>query len=183
MKRARAEVVEIRKEEARNALSILGVAAAETFCLDQADGELSDLMPMRREEVVAALVARLEELQPGEVCVPHRTDNHPDHRAAYTLTREALALWGQPVTLLEYPVWLFWWRNIPSLDLKPHELAGARRLPLAASCAKKQAAVLAYASQAAILPPGFLDLKLTPFWHGLLRHRQPGRPRLEVFVA
>jgi LmbE family N-acetylglucosaminyl deacetylase len=98
---ARAELPGVRTEEARAAMEVLGVPAANLWFLDLPDGELGregiPLFERLRELIVA--------LEPDHLFVPFRFDRHPDHlavnRAARRIVREAQT----PIEVLEYFVY------------------------------------------------------------------------------
>lgn len=100
-----AELVAIRKAEAKNAARELGLESCEF--LDFPDGELR-----QHEAVASATIGRIiASFRPDEIYVPHRSDRQPDHEATYRIVCAALAGHTQPVTIFEYPVWL--WHSWP----------------------------------------------------------------------
>lgn len=148
-------LIEVRRQEARQALNILGVEPSAVHFLDQCDATLRSLSPLQRRQVIEAITDLLHFLRPAEVYVPHRADRHcfGDHEATYELVQEAINRSAIQVELLQYPVWLLW--QPPLLfDLKPRELAGARRLSIKSVRLKKRRAIGVYQSQT--FPQGFL---------------------------
>jgi LmbE family N-acetylglucosaminyl deacetylase len=91
-----------RRAEAREALRILGVedGAAEHWSLpDQGLAHLAD-----GDRVVASLSAAFESFAPTVIVTPSARDLHPDHVAAASLVRRAMAKSGQDIAHLVYRV-------------------------------------------------------------------------------
>ena len=149
------KIIQIRKQEAVTALSILGVESSEIYFLDKADGSLRDLEALQRQQTIEEIAELLHKYKPGEVYVPHQKDCHQDHEAAYTLVKEAIAIAQIEVELLEYAIWLFW-RAPLFIMLKLQDIANAYRLSIAAVKDKKKKAIASYSSQLEGLPPGFI---------------------------
>ena len=146
---------EVRRQEALAALRILGVPETGITFLSQPDFGLRTLPPQPREELLERLTDLLREFQPEEVYVPHRHDRHPDHEEAFILARASLERTGLRPDIWQYPIWLFWWKNWPFLQVKARDLAHAYRLPLGVAHEQKKRAIAAYQSQMPILPRGF----------------------------
>jgi LmbE family N-acetylglucosaminyl deacetylase len=92
------EARQIREAEARRAAKVLGITALEFLRLP--DWHL--------EEHVAAAASllsdRLRNWAPATVYVPHASEWHPDHRAAFRIVQEARV--GVPeLKVLQYEVW------------------------------------------------------------------------------
>ena len=68
-------------------------------------GTLGELTNAEREKTVADLSALLRDFAPEEMFVPHRTDRHKDHEAAFALLQQARA--GAAVHQVEYVIWHF----------------------------------------------------------------------------
>ena len=68
------ETIAIRKEEARQAASVIG---ADYYCLDQRDGFLFD-----SPEIRLKLVSLIRQVEAGVIITHMNNDYHPDHRAA-----------------------------------------------------------------------------------------------------
>lgn len=155
-------IIDIRQQEAVNALNTLGVARKETHFLNQLDGSLQNLSNDQRQHIVDQLVQRLKSFKPEEVYVPHRKDNHHDHEATYTLVKEAIAASRMQVELLQYPIWILW-RNPLSFSLKSEDIADAYRLKIDAVKDRKKQAIETYNSQMTSLPNGFLARFFLPY--------------------
>jgi len=151
-----------RREEALRALETLGVPAADIHFLDLPDGGLDRLAEPAQREALSRLTDLMERYEIGEVCAPHFHDRHADHEAAYTIVRDAAALYdarrergATPTALLQYLIWHFW----ESPLLAPVDWAEMREacclaLPKEAH-AKKVRALREYRTQHALLPFGF----------------------------
>lgn len=122
----RAELKAMRRVEAVEAASVLGVGQEDLVFLDYPDGELADW----REEAAARISAVLSARPLGEIYVPYRRDVHRDHVATNEIVRDVLARQGeQSPTIFEYPVWFLrhWplvgassavpWRGVRALRL------------------------------------------------------------------
>ncbi|MDF5724776.1 MAG: PIG-L family deacetylase [Rhizonema sp. PD37] len=155
-------IIEIRQQEAVNALAILGVAISETHFVNQIDGSLQDLPHSQRQYVINQLVQRLQSFTPGEVYVPHSKDIHGDHEATYKLVQEAIAVSGIQTELLEYPIWMLWQDPI-FFDLKFKDMANAYRLAIDSVKDRKKQAIESYTSQTSSLPTGFLNRFFLPY--------------------
>jgi N-acetylglucosamine malate deacetylase 1 len=158
-----------RRQEAHDALAILGVAAEQVHFLDLPDSGLFDLAPERRRMAVEQLARLLEDFAPKEVYVPHQADRHRDHEAAHALVCDALGSvrFREPITLWQYPIWLLWEAPL-SFDLDRPELAKVCRLTINPVLEHKQKAIGIYSSQtgdggSGVLPPGFTDQFLRSF--------------------
>lgn len=156
------DIVQIRRQEALSALSVLGVKPTEVHFLDHMDGALAELEPEPRQQLIDRLVHLLQHHRPEEVYVPHRHDNHPDHEATYALVKAAIAQSQLPVQLWQYPIWLLW-ESLMFVDLKKQDLARAVRCPIHAVQHHKQQAIAAYQSQHLLLPPGMLNSHGSPY--------------------
>ncbi|MBD2461881.1 PIG-L family deacetylase [Oscillatoria sp. FACHB-1407] len=149
-------LVQIRKQEATQALEILGVDLSHIHFLDKPDGALPDLDDEERQKTVVQIADLLKVYQPGEVYIPHRKDCHRDHEATYELVQEAIAQAGIEVELLQYPIWLFW-RAPLFIMLKLQDLAAAYHFAIAPVQEQKQLAIASYRSQLTGLPRGFTN--------------------------
>lgn len=152
---------DVREDEARAALAVLGVTA-ETHFLRVPDGTVAQLEPNVAEAVVAAVEHAID----GERALashervllvgPWARDHHTDHVAVAALVRRACA--RQPgVTLLEYAVWL---DELGTDRDRPEPGEGvAVALDVARFAARKSAALAAHRSQLGSLvtdaPNGF----------------------------
>ncbi|BAY92220.1 MULTISPECIES: PIG-L deacetylase family protein [unclassified Tolypothrix] len=150
------KIIQIRKQEAVNALEILGVKSSEIHFLEKPDGTLPYLDERERAQTITQVAALLKQYQPEEVYVPHRKDCHRDHEATYQLVKAAIAQAGITVDLLQYPIWLFW-RAPLFILLKLQDIAAAYYLPIASVQDKKTQAISSYCSQIESLPRGFIQ--------------------------
>ena len=80
------ELAEIRKEEAKRALSVLGIDEDTLIFLNFEDGKLENNIYAAKGEVKQIL----KNLQPLEVYFPTRWDTHRDHRATNIIVCESL---------------------------------------------------------------------------------------------
>jgi N-acetylglucosamine malate deacetylase 1 len=149
-------IVQIRQQEAIAALAILGVDSSHVDFLAEPDGSLSTLAPAQRQSLINQLATLIKTHQPGELYVPHRFDNHPDHEATFELVQAAIQQADWQGEMLQYPIWLFW--KSPKTLLRGHQTGlSVHRLPLNGTQAQKKQAIAQYASQQVGLPKGFLS--------------------------
>ncbi|MGV0027275.1 PIG-L deacetylase family protein [Phormidesmis priestleyi] len=147
--------VQLRKQEAIAALTILGVEKSDVHFLDKPDGTLTHLSEPQRQQTIDHLIQLLRDYQPQEIYVPHRRDRHPDHEATYELVQAAMIQLGLQATVRQYPIWILW--KAPLLiDLQVKELVGSKRLSIQSVAEQKRAAIAVYKSQYQALPAGFL---------------------------
>lgn len=149
-------IIQIRQQEAVNALEILGVKSSEIHFLEKPDGTLPYLDNQERAKTITQVADLLKHYQPEEVYVPHRKDCHRDHEATYELVKAAIAQAGITVELLQYPIWLFW-RAPLFILLKLQDIAAAYSLSIASVQDKKNQAISSYCSQIPHLPRGFIQ--------------------------
>jgi LmbE family N-acetylglucosaminyl deacetylase len=100
------ELVRMRRAEAEAAGRELGMAARYVF-LDFEDHRLSEHHAL----ACARVTELIEQFAPDEIYVPSRRDGIRDHVETNRIVRRAVERLGRPVTLLEYPVWL--WNGWP----------------------------------------------------------------------
>ncbi len=98
---------DIRRREALSAASVLGVDQGAVTFLDFPNRELENHLP----EVADRIRAVLDDVQPAEIFTPWSGEPPRDHSAAFEATTLALRGRSEPVTLHEYPVWL--WQQWP----------------------------------------------------------------------
>jgi LmbE family N-acetylglucosaminyl deacetylase len=79
-----------RREEARDAMRVLGLAADAAVFLGLPDLGLTDLLMRADAGVVAALRGEFAAFAPSSIVLPSLVDRHPDHSAANILVRQAL---------------------------------------------------------------------------------------------
>jgi len=80
-----------RRTEALAALQLLGVGPDEVCCLGLPDLGLTDALMSGRPDVVALLLAQIEQFKPTRLILPALEDRHPDHNALHVLLRLALS--------------------------------------------------------------------------------------------
>ena len=102
-----AELVELRKAEARRACARLGVGAHDIVYLDFPDAGLSEVVDDVAERLAEVIVTRA----PEQVLVPVSCEGHPDHDATNEAARRALESIDYQGQVLEYAVWL--WTHWP----------------------------------------------------------------------
>jgi LmbE family N-acetylglucosaminyl deacetylase len=97
------ELATLRRSEALNACSVLGVEERRVHFLDLGDGRLAE------QEVTASVLvsAVLTGSKAEEVFVTHRSEPSTDHAAANRIVRKAALETGRALTLWEYPIW-YW---------------------------------------------------------------------------
>ncbi|KAM3115116.1 PIG-L deacetylase family protein [Phormidesmis sp. 146-33] len=164
------EIAPIRKQEALEALSILGVEADQIHFLDHRDGKLRYTTDSDRQRATDQLTQIIHDFQPGEIYVTHRHDRSADHEVTHTLVKKAITASGQAIELFEYPIWILWKTRLFQ-EVKLSELAGACRLSIKPVQLKKRQALEAYCSQylpidadgGKVLPHGFLRRFFLPY--------------------
>ena len=170
-----ARLRDLREQEARTALEILGVAGDACTFMRLPDRHV----PLPGEpgfaEAVAVVAELMNQVKPHTVFMPWRRDPHPDHRAVWHIGRAALAQQPGPIRGLEYLIWL-WELGTPSDQPGPDEMS-VWRVPIDDVMAQRDRAIAAHQSQVTRLidddPTGFY---LSP---ELLTHF--ARPR-EIFL-
>lgn len=151
-----APLSEIRRNEARQALSILGVDLSCVRLWDFEDGSLTD----HRGDIEEALGDVLRTVAPEQVMVTSASDRHPDHVAVAQATRRTVSRFAPSVPLLEYSIW----QRVPALSIVR---AGASERPVLVYTRgflqSKLEAIAAYESQMPYFPLGFVDDFALPF--------------------
>ncbi len=102
------ECIQIRQEEALNALKTLGVAASDVIFLNHHDSTLGSFEGEQRQAIVEELRELLMELHPQEVYVPYFNDMHSDHIETHRLVKAAVQSIDQSIELWQYLVWSLW---------------------------------------------------------------------------
>jgi LmbE family N-acetylglucosaminyl deacetylase len=156
------DLVEIRRQEAIKAASVLGVAAANVHFLNYEDAALQDLPEQARQQLIEQITQLLLTYQPEEVYVPHRKDVHPDHEATYAVVKAAIAQTRLQVQVWQYPIWLMW-ESLLFWGLKLEYLTHAYRFAIDSVRQQKQEAIAVYESQHPLLPPGMLKVYQNPY--------------------
>jgi LmbE family N-acetylglucosaminyl deacetylase len=91
---------QLREQETRDAAAILGIAEVDFWCLPDGAVQIT-------RGLVDRLRDRLEAWQPHVLYVTHEEDDHPDHRTAARLVREALSTSrrADKTTVLMFEIW------------------------------------------------------------------------------
>ena len=98
------ELVPIRKQEGANERSVLGVN--ESFDLSIEDGTLASLAEAGRQRVQATLADRIRSVEPDVICIPSRSEEHPDHRATHELALASCEQAAPEAAIVKFSVWL-----------------------------------------------------------------------------
>lgn len=106
---------QVRMEESRAAVKLLGVPAENTHFLQLPEAELSRNMPALRR----SLLELIESLEPDCIFMPFRYDRHPDHLAVNDVITTAHRYHGvcSRAQLIEYFVY-YRWRLLPDGDVR-----------------------------------------------------------------
>ena len=128
-----AETRRLREAEARTAADIMGINGFEFW--GAPDGSVR-----ASRALVKRLQARLGDLAPQRLYLPHEAEDHPDHRATVRIARRALAATssGARPQALMYEVWTPLQRLDEIVDISKH-------------VDTKRNAIRAYKSQCAVL--------------------------------
>lgn len=160
-----AAIASLRRQEAREALAILGVESGAIHFLDEPDGTLRGLDSTRREKLVGRMAELLRELRPDEVFLPCNPDGSSEHDAAFGFVIEALHRSTVRPEIWQYPVWS-WWN--PALLVRRIFLErGYCRVPADDYRSIKHRAIACYRSQTEPLAPQSLP-SLPPDLLGML---------------
>ena len=100
----------LRRVEALNACSILGISDTNVIFLDYPDGSLSEY----EREVSERIETLLRQLSPREIFMPYHRDRHPDHEATNRIVRSALERNRTDMSVFEYTTWH--WRYWPLVE-------------------------------------------------------------------
>lgn len=140
-----AALASLRREEARQAMALLGLDPSSLTFLGARDGSLAHLEPTSAQRLVDVIASYLKSISPTEIFLPSRRDGSSEHDAAFLLVDRALAQAGLKPRILEFPIWS-WWN--PSLIL-PEILRIRRvwRVEFRGEAGRKRAALAAYRSQ------------------------------------
>ena len=145
------EFARLRRAEAMQAASCLGVERTAVHFLDEPDGTLNVISPERRAALVARLAGLLTTLAPTEVFLPCQPDGSSEHDATFSFVVDAILGTTLRPAVWEYPVWS-WWNPVLLLRrwLKAKD---CRRLPLEDFQQGKRQAIACYVSQIRPLAP------------------------------
>ena len=157
-----ADLVQLRRAEATQAMQLLQVAPSSLHFLNAPDGRLADLSPVAFDDIAQRLAALIAPLAPTELFLPGRADGSSEHTAAFHLTQRALQRARLNPRLLEYPVWARW---SPQRLIRPAFTHRVWRHAFPATISAKRAALACYVSQTQptppwpqpVLPAGFAD--------------------------
>jgi N-acetylglucosamine malate deacetylase 1 len=150
------EIIQLRQQEATNALSNLGIEASAISFVGEIDGSLSQLENVPRQKLIARLIEILQSFKPEEIYVPYNKDGHPDHEATYELVRSAIEQARIEAELLQYPIWAFW-RKPSDSTLKKQDIANAYKVFIGSVRQQKKQAIENYKSQIRGLPGVLID--------------------------
>lgn len=100
----RARWAQLRRDELRASMAVLGLAPSALTALGWPDQGLTARLQCAARESVATVQAVLGGFAPDLVAMPALDDRHPDHSAAHVLMRLAMADAGQPWAMLLYRV-------------------------------------------------------------------------------
>lgn len=186
------ELAALRAAELHSACARLGVPEQDVHLLGFPDSALGSQAGLLADEIKMLLAERL----PDVVLIPTVQDVHPDHRAVYQATLQAVDAVGHHCLVLAYPIWAWysgpWFLDAPPAH-RPRLWAWAARqaarggwwqVPCGSYLRDKGAALSVYESQTTNLTgepswshmgPDFLDAFLAPAELFL-----PVRPRLVV---
>ncbi len=157
-----ADLAQLRRGEASQAMQLLKVEAASLQFLNAPDGTLAHLSPAAFEAIAQRLAALIAPLAPTELFLPCQADGSSEHTAAFKLTARALQHAKLNPRLLEYPVWARW---SPQRLIRPAFTSRVWRHAFPETVAAKRAALACYVSQTTptppwpqpVLPAGFAD--------------------------
>jgi LmbE family N-acetylglucosaminyl deacetylase len=133
----------VRRDEARHAMTSLGIPEMNLHFFDLPDGRLQK----HRATLYRMLDHLIAALQPDHVLVPFRYDRHPDHVALNHVLIDLVDAGSDGKVLTEYFVY-YRWRLLPEGDVRCYvrpELLSA--VDITASSAAKRAALDAFKSQ------------------------------------
>jgi LmbE family N-acetylglucosaminyl deacetylase len=140
-----------RHDEALAALRTLGVEKDCIHFLDEKDGMLPRLNPMRREIIISRIARILNEVRPDKIFLPCHKDGSSEHDAAFSLVILGIVRSRCRPTIWQYPIWA-WWN--PLLLLEHIIFAGWHyRLHSEDYHTLKQQALECYCSQTRPIPP------------------------------
>lgn len=105
----KAELVEMRTQEALKASEKLGISPEDVFFVGIQDGELQEHLA----DAVAKVGEILERYRPEEVYIPYHDEPAfvPDHAATYQVVTTVLETQKRSAIVYEYPIWF--WRQYP----------------------------------------------------------------------
>jgi N-acetylglucosamine malate deacetylase 1 len=144
----------LRRQEAMQALALLGVERVAVHFLGEPDGTLKNIRPERRADLVERLGTLLRELGPAEIFLPCSPDGSSEHDATFGFVTDAIFRRQLHPVIWQYPVWSWW--NPVLLVRRWLATAECRHLPVEDYMQAKCRAIDAYRSQISPLPPDSL---------------------------
>lgn len=154
-------LAKIRKQEAIDCCSILGVPEEKVLFLGLADGTLNNFSENQKHTVALKINDLLTKYSISTMLLPWRRDPHPDHRASYTMAKMAAEKLKERIFIIEYPIWL--WKNSEPKDWPSKDEVEIYKLNIEDYLSKKEEGIYAHKSQTSHLikddPEGFI---LTP---------------------
>jgi LmbE family N-acetylglucosaminyl deacetylase len=135
---------QLREEETRCAMAMLGVENAHVTFLQLSDGSI----PVPESEGFNAAVYQFQQylgaINPNIVFAPWRTDPHPDHRATWQILQAALQQVSFSPRVIEYPIWDW---DPAQRQQWQQDFSKAWRLDISEVVEAKKQAIAAYRSQ------------------------------------
>ncbi|GAB3688976.1 PIG-L family deacetylase [Spirosoma flavus] len=136
---------DVREEEAREALRILAISPSDCTFLRYRDRQVPTRNDSGFTEAAYQIATLLDQLKPTTVFVPWRRDPHPDHRASWQITQEALQRSMTEPRVLEYLIWL--WELGTEADWPQPEEMRVWRVPIDTVMDQRNQAIAAHRSQ------------------------------------
>jgi LmbE family N-acetylglucosaminyl deacetylase len=110
------KLTKIRRQEAREALQILGVPKKNLHFLNFPDGQLKHYST----EFSKSFIDLIQQIKAAHILIPFRYDSHPDHLAVNDLTTKAIEKAGiNNIQLFEYFVY-YNFRLLPGRDMRKY---------------------------------------------------------------
>lgn len=145
------QIVQIRKQEAFEALRRIGVDGACVHFVGLPDGRLDKLTSAEQGAAISSLRKLIEQVRPTHIALPCLGDGSTEHAGAFQVLRAAARASSCRIQLLEYPVWS-WWSPLRLVRM----LVRARRVwrvDYRGYQEIKRRAISAHASQIEATPP------------------------------
>lgn len=114
---AKPNLAEIRMQESRAALRVLGLPAQNIHFLSYPDARLGKYL----DDIRSSLGELLTHLNPAHIFIPFRYDRHPDHLAVHHAAQAAIKGLGISPLVYEYFVY-YKWRLLPKGDVRAYIL-------------------------------------------------------------
>jgi LmbE family N-acetylglucosaminyl deacetylase len=138
---------DIRTDEAKAALAVLGVPDENIRFLALPDGNLKRF----QDELVTLISKQIKYTRPDHIFLPFRFDRHPDHLATTRATYRALQAENSHADVLEYFVY-YRYRLLPGRDIRkyvrPEHII---EIDIKTHAAKKKEALQCFESQTKII--------------------------------